>query len=183
MPTEAKIQRVDELKDKLERSSIAVAADYTGISVNGMTDLRRRMRAAGVDLTVVKNTLTYLASDAAGRPQVKEIVQGPTVMAFGYDDPQDVAPGSVRLYPDYPLILGHPWSGSGRRAGVATGRRDPTGKLALETSDGSHLDGPVAVTTAAFAGGNQRPPEEPGCAASGEDSTTGIRRIRRLDLR
>ena len=91
MPTEAKIQRVDELQDKLKRCSIAVAADYTGLTVNEMTDLRRRMRAAGVDFTVVKNTLTYLASEAAGRPQVKEIVQGPTVLAFGYDDPQDVA--------------------------------------------------------------------------------------------
>ena len=91
MPTEAKIQRVDVLKDKLGRSSIAVAADYTGISVNEMTDLRRRMREAGVDFTVVKNTLTYLASEAADRPQLKEIVQGPTVIAFGYDDPQHVA--------------------------------------------------------------------------------------------
>ena len=91
MPTEEKIQRVDDLKGKLERSSIVIAANYTGISVNEMTDLRRRMRVAGIDFTVVKNTLTYLASEAAGRPQVKEIVQGPTVMAFGYDDPQDVA--------------------------------------------------------------------------------------------
>ena len=90
MPTEAKIQRVNVLKDKLERCTIAIAADYTGLSVNEMTNLRRRMRAAGVDLTVVKNTLTYLASEAAGRPQVKEIVKGPTVLAFGYDDPQDV---------------------------------------------------------------------------------------------
>ena len=91
MPTEAKIQRVNVLKDKLERSSIAVAIDHTGISVNEMTDLRRRMRAAGIDFTVVKNSLTYLASEAAGRPQVKGIVQGPTVIAFGYDDPIDVA--------------------------------------------------------------------------------------------
>ena len=91
MPTEAKIRRVDELKGKLERSSIAVAANYTGLTVNKMTDLRRRMRAAGVDFTVVKNTLTHLAAEAVGRPQIKEIVQGPTVMAFGYDDPQDVA--------------------------------------------------------------------------------------------
>ena len=97
MPTEAKIQRVNDLKDKLERSSIAVGVNYTGISVNEMTDLRRGMRAAGVDFTVVKNSLTYLASEAAGRPQVKEIVQGPTVMAFGYDDPQDVA----RVLSDY----------------------------------------------------------------------------------
>ena len=91
MPTDAKIRRVDDLKDRLERSSITVAADYTGISVNEMTDLRRRMREAGVDFTVVKNTLTYLASEAAGRPQVREIVQGPTVIAFGYDDPLNVA--------------------------------------------------------------------------------------------
>jgi len=91
LPTEAKIQRVDVLRDKLERCSIAVAADYTGLSVNEMTDLRRRMRAAGIEFTVVKNTLTYLASEAAGRPQLKDIVQGPTVLAFGYDDPQDVA--------------------------------------------------------------------------------------------
>ena len=97
MPTEAKIQRVNVLKDKLERSSIAVAVDYTGISVNEMTDLRRRMRAAGVDFTVVKNSLTYLAAEAAARPQVKGIVQGPTVMAFGYDDPLDVA----RVLSDY----------------------------------------------------------------------------------
>jgi large subunit ribosomal protein L10 len=56
-----------------------------------MVELRRRMRAAGVDITVVKNTLTYLAAEAAGRPQVKDMVRGPTLMAFGYDDPLDVA--------------------------------------------------------------------------------------------
>jgi large subunit ribosomal protein L10 len=49
------------------------------------------MRAAGVEFTVVKNTLMYLASEAAQRPQVKDIVQGPTAVALGYDDPLDVA--------------------------------------------------------------------------------------------
>ena len=75
----------------MERCTITVTADYTGISVNEMTDLRQRMRAAGVEFTVVKNTLLDLAADAAQRPQVKEIVRGPTAMAFGYDDPLDVA--------------------------------------------------------------------------------------------
>jgi len=46
--------------------------------VNEMTVLRRQMRVAGVEFTIVKNTLTYRASDAAQRPQVKEIVQGPS---------------------------------------------------------------------------------------------------------
>jgi large subunit ribosomal protein L10 len=91
LATPRKIDRVTVLKEKLEGCTIALTADYTGISVNEMVDLRRRMRAAGVEFTVVKNTLMELAADAAQRPQVKEIVQGPTVVAFGYDDPLEVA--------------------------------------------------------------------------------------------
>ena len=91
MPTQEKIDRVNALKDKLERSTITLTADYTGMSVNEMVDLRRRMRAAGVEFTIVKNTLMELAAEAAQRPQVKELVQGPTAIAFGYDDPLDVA--------------------------------------------------------------------------------------------
>ena len=91
MPTQAKIDRVSDLKEKLERCSIAVTATYTNISVNEMTELRRRTREAGVDFLVVKNTLMHLAADAAQRPQIKEIVNGPTAVAFGYDEPVDVA--------------------------------------------------------------------------------------------
>ena len=91
MPTQQKIDRVNALKEKLERSTIALTADYTGVSVNEMTELRRRMRAAGVEFTIIKNTLMDLAAEAAQRPQIKEIVQGPTAIAFGYDDPLDVA--------------------------------------------------------------------------------------------
>ena len=91
MPTQAKIDRVQALKEKIERSTITLTADYSGISVNEMTDLRRRLRDAGVEFTIVKNTLMYLAADQAQRPNVKEIVQGPTALALGYDDPLDVA--------------------------------------------------------------------------------------------
>jgi large subunit ribosomal protein L10 len=91
LPTQEKIERVQELKDKIERSTITLSADYTRTSVNQMTQLRRAMRAAGVEFTVVKNTLIYLAADQAGRPQVKEIVQGPSAVAFGYDDPAAAA--------------------------------------------------------------------------------------------
>ena len=91
MPTQEKIDRVSALTDKLERCTIAVTADYTGVSVNELTNIRRHMRAAGVEFTVVKNTLMDLAAEAAQRPQVKEIVQGPTAIIFGYDDPQAAA--------------------------------------------------------------------------------------------
>ena len=91
MPTQAKIDRVNELKEKLERCTIAVSTNYSGISVNEMVDLRRRMRAAGVEFTVVKNNLMKLACDASHRSQAKEIVDGPTAIAFGYEEPVDVA--------------------------------------------------------------------------------------------
>ena len=91
MPTQEKIDRVQELKEQLERSTITFSADYTRTTVNQMTELRRAMRAGGIDFTVVKNTLMYLAADEAGKPQVKEIVQGPSAVAFGYDDPAAAA--------------------------------------------------------------------------------------------
>jgi large subunit ribosomal protein L10 len=87
VPTEAKIEQVGQLKDKLERSAITVTAGYSGMPAASMTDLRQRLRAVGVELVVVKNTLLSLAADAAQRPQVKEILQGPTAVAFGFGDP------------------------------------------------------------------------------------------------
>lgn len=91
MPTQAKIDRVAELKEKMERCSIALTAGYSGIPVNDMTDLRRRMRDAGVEFIVVKNTLVNLAAQEANVPHFSEIVEGPTAIAFGYDDPVDTA--------------------------------------------------------------------------------------------
>ena len=91
MPTQQKMDRVEELKDQLERSTITFSADYTRTTVNQMTELRRAMRAGGIEFTVVKNTLMYLAADQAGKPQVKDIVQGPSAVAFGYDDPAAAA--------------------------------------------------------------------------------------------
>lgn len=91
MPTQAKMDRVDELKDKLERCCIMVSTDYTGLPVNEVTELRRQMRVASIDFTVVKNNLMKLACDAAERPSGKDIVEGPTAVAFGYEQPEVVA--------------------------------------------------------------------------------------------
>ena len=71
MPTQEKIDRVSELKDRLERSTITFSADYTRTTVNQMTELRRAMRAGGIEFTVVKNTLMYLAADEAGKASGK----------------------------------------------------------------------------------------------------------------
>ncbi len=91
MPTQAKMDRVNELKEKLERCSILVSTDYSGLPVNEVTELRRQMRGASIDFTVVKNSLMKLACDAADRPSGKDIVGGPTAVAFGYEQPEVVA--------------------------------------------------------------------------------------------
>lgn len=91
MPTQEKIDRVAELRDKLERSSIVIATGYTGMGANQMVTLRRRLREGGVDFIVVKNNLLNLAADAAAVPQLKSVVTGQTAIAVGYDDAAIIA--------------------------------------------------------------------------------------------
>jgi large subunit ribosomal protein L10 len=91
VPTQAKIDKVAELQEKLRNCSIAVTTTFTNIPVNEMTELRRRTREAGFEFLVIKNSLMRLAADAAELPQLKDIMQGPTAVAFGYDDPLEVA--------------------------------------------------------------------------------------------
>jgi len=91
VPTPEKVNRIKDLKEKLEKCSIAVATNYTGLPGDVMTELRQRMRTAGIEFVVVKNTLINLAAEEAQRPQVKDIVQGPTAIVFGYNEPVEVA--------------------------------------------------------------------------------------------
>ena len=86
MPTEQKINKVDELRQRMERCTVAISTDYTGLPVAVMTDLRRAFREKGVEFRVVKNSLALLAADAAGRPAMKGIIEGPTGIAFGYGE-------------------------------------------------------------------------------------------------
>jgi large subunit ribosomal protein L10 len=91
VPTERKIQAVEELRERIAGSSIIISTDYTGMSVSAITNLRRVLREKGIQFHVVKNTLAYLAADAAERPAIKEIVQGPTGIVFGSGDPTEPA--------------------------------------------------------------------------------------------
>ena len=105
MPTEAKTKEVDRLRQLIEGCAAAVSVDYTGMPVGAMTELRRALRQRGVQLRVVKNSLTYLAADAAGRPLIKEIVQGPTGIAFGFDDPLAPAKALTEFIRDTRSVL------------------------------------------------------------------------------
>ncbi|MGB4864121.1 MAG: 50S ribosomal protein L10 [Tepidiformaceae bacterium] len=87
MPTPRKVEMLAEIKDRMERASIAISADYRGLSVAQITELRRALRPAGAEVKIVKNTLAAMAAKAAGRDNMAEIVQGPTALAMGFEDP------------------------------------------------------------------------------------------------
>ena len=86
MPTQRKIETVEALRERIERSALTIAADIHGLRVQDMEQIRRRLRAASVELKVVKNTLLRLAAQAAGQPDLVRIVEGPTALAFTYGD-------------------------------------------------------------------------------------------------
>lgn len=86
MPTAKKEQTVAQLQDRLARCTIAIATNYRGLSVPELTELRRRLREVGAEYQVVKNTLARIAAERCGKPELVNILQGPTGIALGYDD-------------------------------------------------------------------------------------------------
>ena len=86
MPTQAKVDAVNTLAEKFEKSTVVVTTNYAGLPVDQMTELRRALREAGVEYRIIKNTLAFLAADQAGRPAVKDVINGPTGIAFGYGE-------------------------------------------------------------------------------------------------
>ena len=81
-----KAEAVSELKEKLEKSDLAVLTDYRGLTVAEMTQLRTQLRQVGVEYKVAKNTLTRFAAEQAGVPSLSPLLVGPTAIAFASDD-------------------------------------------------------------------------------------------------
>ncbi len=91
MPAERKVEQVEEMRQWMEKCTVAVSTDYTGLGVTVMTGLRRALREKDIEYRVVKNRLAHLAAEAADRPGFKQIIEGPTGMAVGYGEPTDPA--------------------------------------------------------------------------------------------
>jgi large subunit ribosomal protein L10 len=78
-----KEQLVTELRDKLTTAQSLYYTDFTGLNVKRMTELRRRLKRAGVDYVVIKNTLALRAVNESGL--VGETLKGPTGLVVGKD--------------------------------------------------------------------------------------------------
>ena len=76
-----------ELTEKLQNAAAGVIVDYKGITVAEDTELRAKMREAGVDYFVMKNTLSRFAVKNAGLDELCDVLKGTTSIALCQGDP------------------------------------------------------------------------------------------------
>jgi large subunit ribosomal protein L10 len=82
---------VTELAAKMKGANAIFLTDFTGLSVKRMTQLRARLRGAGVEYVVIKNTLAERALAGSDLPDIAEHFRGPTAVAFEPNDPVSAA--------------------------------------------------------------------------------------------
>ena len=90
---EQKKALVDGLADKFGRAVSGVLVKYQGITVDEDTQMRKELREAGVEYSVVKNTLIGFACDKVGYGDMKQYLEGMNAIAVSYDDP--IAPAKI----------------------------------------------------------------------------------------
>lgn len=84
---EEKIELTAQLAKRLGEANVLYLADFTGLNVKKMTELRRRFREAGFRFIVVKNRLALRALEELDLPDITEHLRGPTGFILGSDDP------------------------------------------------------------------------------------------------
>ena len=90
---EEKKQVVEALAAKMQAAQAGVLVKYEGITVAEDTELRAALRKAGVEYSVMKNTLTGRACDIAGYGDMKQYLNGMTAIAISESDP--IAPAKI----------------------------------------------------------------------------------------
>jgi large subunit ribosomal protein L10 len=104
MPRTEKLERVAELKRRIEGSAALLLAEYRGLTVSDITELRRTLREADASLTVVKNTLMQRAAAEAGL-ELTELLSGPSAVAFVDGDAVSAAKTIKAATKQFPTLV------------------------------------------------------------------------------
>jgi ribosomal protein L10 len=86
-----KSELIDDIHGRFAKAQMAVVAEYRGMAVEDVTVLRGKLRAAGGEFKVVKNTLAKRAAEGTALVGLKEYFDGPIGVALGYQDPAPLA--------------------------------------------------------------------------------------------
>ena len=111
---EYKENAVKKFKDFVENAKDLIFVDYRGLTVAQITELRTKLLEEASKLTVVKNNYMNLALTQLGMPDVKDLLVGPTAIAFVTKDAGPVAKMLVEFAKESPLAL---------KGGIIEGKR------------------------------------------------------------
>jgi large subunit ribosomal protein L10 len=95
-----KESQVGELKEKLARTASVVLADYRGLDVPTVTDLRNQFRKVQCEYRVYKNTLVKLAIKGTPMEGMSKHLEGPTAIIFSYESPAASAKVATKVAKD-----------------------------------------------------------------------------------
>jgi len=104
MPKAEKVEKVAEIKASLEGSEAAIFADYRGLSVPDIGEVRTALVEAQARFRVLKNTLTRLAVKDLGLEDLEAFLEGPTAVAFVHGDIVMGAKALVEAAKKFPVL-------------------------------------------------------------------------------
>lgn len=97
MDRQAKTAVVGEFRDRFRTAAMTVVTDYSGLSVDKMTQLRRDVREAAGEYRIAKNNLVRLAIRDTAHQALEDFLSGPNGWAFAYDDPVNLSKALVKF--------------------------------------------------------------------------------------
>ena len=86
MPTEAKRETIEELRQEISRTRTFIVSEYRGLKVRELAEIRRALRKQDVTYHVVKNRLMRIAAEGPTGEALSPLLEGPTAIAFGTDE-------------------------------------------------------------------------------------------------
>src|SRR5262245_8082991 len=99
-----KVDNVQEIQDDLGRATVAVLAEYRGLTVVQMNRFRRAVREANGRCRVAKNTLARRAVATGRYDQLGPMLRGPLALIFGFKDPVAIAKLAVKFADERPSL-------------------------------------------------------------------------------
>lgn len=105
MPKPQKVAAVKELRAKLESSDAALLAEFTGLKVGEMMQVRRSLAENGTEFGVVKNTLGRIAATEANMAELVPLLKGSTAIAFVNGDAVLAAKSLDDVAKKYPALV------------------------------------------------------------------------------
>lgn len=90
-PRPEKVAVVAEVRERFEQADAALLAEYRGLNVKALADLRRQLRPVGGECKIYKNTLARFAAEEVGGSELTALLTGPTAITFVQGDAAAVA--------------------------------------------------------------------------------------------